>query len=73
MTVDNDTDKDKTQITLTDPVRTDVALSELPDDFKEDVAAILDTYGDLDHNALLKTVYEKYPAYAKKSRVRRGH
>jgi type I restriction enzyme S subunit len=33
------------------------------------VTAILDAYGDLDHNALLKTVYEKYPAYAKKSRV----
>jgi hypothetical protein len=28
-----------------------------------------DSYGDLDHNTLLKTVYEKYPAYAQKIRV----
>jgi len=71
VTVDNDTDEDKTKITLADPAKAEAALSELPDDLKEDVASILDAYGDLDHNALLKTVYEKYPAYAKKSRVRR--
>jgi len=70
VTVSNDAVEDKTRITLADPARTDAALAELPDDLKEDVAAILDAYGDLDHNALLKTVYEKYPAYAKKSRVR---
>lgn len=40
-----------------------------PDVLKEEVASILDAYGDLDHKALLKTVYDKYPAYAKKSRV----
>jgi len=71
VTVDNDTNEDKTKITLADPAKAEAALSELPDDLKEDVASILDAYGDLDHNALLKTVYEKYPAYAKKSRVRK--
>jgi len=71
VTVSNDADEDKTRITLADLDRTDAALAELPDDLKEDVAAILDAYGDLDHNALLKIVYEKYPVYAKKSRVRR--
>jgi len=70
VTVDNNTDEDKTKITLADPAKAEAALSELPDDLKDDVAAILDTYGDLDHKALLKTVYEKYPAYAKKSRAR---
>ncbi|MFZ2632335.1 MAG: restriction endonuclease subunit S [Desulfosalsimonadaceae bacterium] len=68
--VDNDTDEDKTRITLADPAGTDATLAELPEDLNEDVAAILDAYGDLDHNTLLKIVYEKYPVYAKKSRVR---
>lgn len=27
---------------------------------------------DFEHNALLETVYDKYPAYAKKSRIRKG-
>ncbi len=36
-----------------------------------DAATILDSYGNLDHNSLLKTVYEKYPAYAKNSRLRK--
>ncbi len=72
MTVANDTDEGKTRISLVDPASTDDALADLPDDFKEDVAAILDAYGNLDNNALLKTVYEKYPAYAKKSRIWKG-
>ena len=33
------------------------------------VAAIVEGYGDLDHTRLLKTVYEKYPGYAKNSRL----
>ncbi len=70
VTVVNDTEEDKTRITLADPGQADAALAELPDDLKEDVASILDFYGDLDQSALLKTVYDKYPAYAKKSRVR---
>lgn len=59
------------KIALSDPDRAEEMLAELPDDLKEDIGAVLDAYGDLDHNTLLKTVYEKYPAYAKKSRVRR--
>lgn len=44
--------------------------AETLDALRTDAATILDTYGDLDHTALLKTVYEKYPAYAKKSRAK---
>jgi len=69
--VDTNTDEEKTRITLSDPDRAQEILTELPDDLKEDIGAVLDAYGDLDHNTLIKTVYEKYPAYAKKSRVRR--
>lgn len=72
VTVDNNTDEDKTLITLTDPAKADAVLAELPEDVQEDVAAVLNAYGDMDHNTLLKNVYEKYPAYAKKSRLRRG-
>lgn len=72
VTVDNDTDEDKTRIILADSAKADDALAVLPDDLKEDISAILNTYGDLDHNALLKTVYEKYPVYAKKSRIRKA-
>ncbi|MBU1487445.1 hypothetical protein KKH56_05290, partial [bacterium] len=45
--------------------------AEILETLRADAAAILDAYGNLDHNDLLKTVYEKYPAYAKKSRLRR--
>lgn len=34
--------------------------------------ALIETYGHLSHNALLKAVYKKYPAYARKSRLRKG-
>lgn len=43
----------------------------LPKEFKEDAAMIIEAYGDLDHNALLRAVNEKYPAFARKSRLRR--
>ena len=39
---------------------------------REDIIAVLDAYGNMDHNALLSDVYEKYPACAKKSHLRRG-
>lgn len=68
--VENEAEEDKTKITVTDPARAGEALAALPDDLKEDVAAIIETYGELDHNALLKTVYERYPAYARKSRLK---
>lgn len=70
ITVDNG-DEDKTQIAIANSEATESAIAALPDDFKEDVAAILNAYGDLDHNTLLATVYEKYPAYAKKSRLQK--
>ena len=54
---------------MADPSKAEAALAEFPDDLKEDMTAILDAYGDLDHNALLKIVYDKYPAYSKKSRL----
>ncbi|GAA5335982.1 hypothetical protein YIM730264_20050 [Thermus hydrothermalis] len=69
--VESNPEEEKTKITLTDPARIDEELAELPDDLKQDVATIVKTYGDLDHNNLLKIVYEKYPAYARKSRLRR--
>jgi type I restriction enzyme S subunit len=71
VTVDNDSEEEKTRIALADPERAEQALAALPDDLKEDVAAIIENYGRLDHNALLKAVYEKYPAYARKSRLKR--
>ena len=73
ITVDNG-DEDKTQIAIANPKAAESAIALLPDELKEDISAILDVYGELDHNTLLATVYEKYPAYAKKSRLqkRRG-
>lgn len=47
--------------------------SEIIETLKSDAATILDKYGDLDHKSLLEIVYAKYPAYAKKSRVRKGN
>jgi type I restriction enzyme S subunit len=73
VTVDNDTGEDKTRITLADRTRADTVLDDLPDVLKKDVASIIDAYGDLGHKALLKIVYEKYPAYAKKTRITKGH
>lgn len=57
-------------------IETDPAMSRLLkrraetlEALRADAETILDTYGDLDHNRMLETVYAKYPAYAKKSRV----
>jgi type I restriction enzyme S subunit len=68
--VESNPEEDKMKITITDQVRTEALLAELPEDLKEDAAAVISTYGDLDHNSLLEVVYEKYPTYAKKSRLR---
>lgn len=69
--VEADPEEEKTKITLANSARIEEELSALPDDLKQDVATIIDTYGDLDHNALLNAVYEKYPTYASKSRLKR--
>jgi type I restriction enzyme S subunit len=71
VTVDNDSEEDKTRIILTDPDRAEEVIAALPNDLKESAATIINTYGELDHNRLLRTVYEKYPAYARKSRLKR--
>lgn len=70
-TEDSDNSR-RIEIVIDDLAKTEAALADLPGDLKEAVAAILDNYGDLDHNALLKTVYNKYPTYAKKSRLRKN-
>jgi len=64
-------DDQKTRINLTAPNKAEQVLQELPEELRQDVAAIVETYGSLDHEGLLKVVYERYPAYAKKSRRRR--
>lgn len=46
--------------------------AETLETIRADAATILDSYGNLDHRALLKMVYEKYPTYAKNSRIRKG-
>jgi type I restriction enzyme S subunit len=63
------TESNRIEIGLNHIENAERTLADLPDDLEEDVVAIIDTYGAFDHNALLKTVYEKYPAYAKKSRL----
>lgn len=70
VTLENDREEEQTRITLTAPERASQILIDLPEDVKDDVTALLATYGGLDHENLLKSVYEKYPAYSKRSRVR---
>jgi type I restriction enzyme S subunit len=69
--VEKDPEEEKTEITLADAAKIEERLAMLPDDIKQDVAVIIETYGDLDHATLLSTVYEKYPAYARKSQLKR--
>jgi uncharacterized protein YwgA len=69
--VEKDPEEEKTKITLADAAKIEERLAMLPDDIKQDVAVIIETYGDLDHATLLSTVYEKYPAYARKSQLKR--
>jgi hypothetical protein len=45
-------------------------IAKLPENLQADVTRVLEQYGSLSHNQLLATVYEKYPAYATKSRLR---
>lgn len=58
-------------ITIADPKAVDRVLQDLPGELREDISAVLDAYGRLDHLALLDAVYQKYPAFAKKSKLRR--
>lgn len=70
VTLDESTGEGKARITLADSAHTEAALADLPDVLKEDVVSILDVYGDLDNKALLRIVYDKYPAYLKRSPLR---
>lgn len=68
---------------LTTPERTDIrlnpqraaavtaAVAELSADERADLTQVIAQYGDLAHNALLEAVYSQYPAYARKSKLRR--
>jgi hypothetical protein len=48
-------------------------LRRSPDDFKEKVTTVLNVYDDdLNHNALVITVQEKYPVHAKNSQLNKG-
>lgn len=69
--IETDSEDEKTKIALTDSAAIEPQLGMLSDDLRQDVAVIIETYGDLDHATLLHTVYEKYPAYARKSRLQR--
>lgn len=64
---------ERIEITLV-PDRTDEVesvVSELSEEELMDLAAIIERYGNLSPTELLDTVYDQYPAYAKKSRRRR--
>jgi type I restriction enzyme S subunit len=63
-------DDDKTEIWLADAGATTQAVADLPEELREDVCTVLDQYGQLDHRQLLTAVYDKYPTYAAKSRLR---
>lgn len=68
-----ETDEERTEIVLV-PSKEAIAqrvIAELPEDLRADISGVLDQYGQLSHNQLLATVYEKFPAYAMKSRFRR--
>ena len=68
-----ETDEEHTEIAIIPSKETMVqrAVAELPEDLQADIAAVVERYGDLAHNDLLATVYQKFPAYATKSRLRR--
>jgi DNA-directed RNA polymerase specialized sigma24 family protein len=68
-----ETDEERTKIALVREKEATVqkAIAELPEDLRAAVLGVLNQYGDLSYNQLLATVYEKFPAYARKSRLRR--
>jgi len=49
----------------------DNALSGLSAEELADLRDVIERYGELSHNGLLNRVYAEYPAYAKKSKLRR--
>jgi len=71
VTIEESPDEGKTRILLADPAAIVRLLADLPADLRRDAETIVERYGALDHNELLKMVYEKYPAYARKSLLRK--
>jgi type I restriction enzyme, S subunit len=67
-----ETDEERTEIAIVPSKETMVqrSVAELPEDLQADIAAVVEQYGDLAHHDLLATVYQKFPAYATKSRLR---
>ena len=63
-------DEDKTRLMLADADRARQMVAQLPEDLRQDVRTVLDEYGGLTHNQLLARVYEEFPAYARRSRLR---
>jgi type I restriction enzyme S subunit len=63
-------DEDKTRLVLADADLARQMVAQLPDDLRQDVRTVLDEYGGLTHNQLLARVYEEFPAYARRSRLR---
>ena len=72
MTV-SETGEERIEIVLAPSKETTVEeeTTQLPENLRADVTRVLEQYGSLSHTQLLTTVYEKYPAYAAKSRLRR--
>jgi type I restriction enzyme, S subunit len=68
-----ESDEERTEIALAPSKEATVqeVIAKLPESFRADVTRVLEQYGSLSHNQLLATVYEKYPAYARKSSLRR--
>jgi uncharacterized protein YwgA len=68
-----ETDEERTEITLAPSKEATVqeVIANLPENLQVDVTRVLEQYGPLSHNQLLASVYEKYPAYTTKSRLRR--
>lgn len=64
-------DEDKMRLSLADPLRAAEEAERLPPEQCEAIRVVLNEYGGLSHADLLKRVYEEYPAYAKKSRLRK--
>ena len=68
--IDN-SDEDTTRVTLTDSDSAKKLTDELPEEVREDIRVILDDYGGLKRKDLVDRVYEEFPAYVKKSRLKR--
>jgi len=67
-----ETNAEKTEITQVPSRHATVeeAVAELPADLRANITAVVERYGDLNHHELLAIVYQKFPAYATKSRLR---